>query len=73
MFFMLFMVRSGRRVTLVPNSPTSTMYVNKRSNNFDSLRLIFEVTAAIVHAALLTQIKFVTKSSRYLSSDVAVD
>jgi len=49
------------------------MYSNRKSNNFDLLRLIFAITVAIVHLAVLTKIEVLNKLLWFLSSEVSVD
>lgn len=47
--------------------------INRKSNNFDLLRLIFAVTVAMVHTSELSQIDFLSQLTRLLNSAVAVD
>ncbi|MDP0589466.1 MAG: acyltransferase [Candidatus Endonucleobacter bathymodioli] len=49
------------------------MNINRHSNNFDFLRLLFAVIVAIVHAATLSGVGVITTISQYISSEVAVD
>lgn len=49
------------------------MDINRSSNNFDFLRLLFSLIVAIVHCATLSKIGFLSGVGNYLSSSVAVD
>ncbi|HED16480.1 MAG TPA: acyltransferase [Gammaproteobacteria bacterium] len=49
------------------------MKINRNSNNFDFLRLLFSVIVAIVHTSTLTGLGSLTEINRYASSEVAVD
>jgi peptidoglycan/LPS O-acetylase OafA/YrhL len=49
------------------------MEINRKSNNFDLLRLLFSLIVAIVHCAELSKVDFLSGVGRYLSSGVAVD
>jgi peptidoglycan/LPS O-acetylase OafA/YrhL len=49
------------------------MGINKKSNNFDFLRLFFAITVAIVHAEMMTQIEILRPVSLFLDSEIAVD
>ena len=49
------------------------MKINRTTNNFDFLRLLFALTVAIVHAATLSGVSIISNISQYLSSEVAVD
>lgn len=49
------------------------MYLNKKTNNFDLLRLILAVTVAIVHTDALTQLEIFATFSQFLNSKIAVD
>ncbi len=49
------------------------MYIIKKSNNFDILRLILAIIVAIVHVEMLTQLEILTICSQFLNSKSAVD
>ena len=49
------------------------MYLNKKTNNFDLLRLALAITVAIVHAETLTQLEVFATFSQFLNSKTAVD
>ncbi len=49
------------------------MNINRKSNNFDLLRLFFAVVVAIVHGAELSKVDLLTSLSGILSSELAVD
>ncbi len=46
---------------------------DRRSNNFDFLRLLFALTVAIVHCSELSRADLLSSVTQYLSSGVAVD
>jgi len=47
--------------------------IDRNSNNFDFLRLLFSVTVAIVHTKNLSGVETIPNISQYLSSEIAVD
>lgn len=49
------------------------MDINRKSNNFDLLRLLFSLVVAIVHCAELSKLDLLSSVNKYLSSGVAVD
>ena len=49
------------------------MKINRTTNNFDFLRLLFSLTVAVGHAEILSGISMVSNVSQYLNSEVAVD
>jgi len=49
------------------------MVINRKSNNFDFLRLLFSLIVAVVHCAELSKVDFLSGVGKYLSSGVAVD
>ena len=49
------------------------MILNRKTNNFDFLRLLFALIVAIVHCAELSKAGFLSGIVKYLSSGVAVD
>jgi len=49
------------------------MKINRDSNNFDFLRLLFAVIVAVVHAATLSGSGVTSTIGQYISSEVAVD
>lgn len=49
------------------------MEIERKSNNFDFLRLLFSLIVAMVHCAKLSEVDFLSGISQYLSSEVAVD
>lgn len=49
------------------------MNINRKSNNFDLLRLFFAVVVAVVHGAELSKVDVLTSLSGILSSELAVD
>ncbi|MDH5484494.1 MAG: acyltransferase [Gammaproteobacteria bacterium] len=49
------------------------MKINRDSNNFDFLRLLFALIVAVVHAGTLSGVAFISSTNQYISSEVAVD
>jgi peptidoglycan/LPS O-acetylase OafA/YrhL len=49
------------------------MEINRTSNNFDFLRLLFASIVAIVHCSRLSEVEVLSGIGQYLSSEVAVD
>ena len=49
------------------------MEINRKSNNFDLLRLLFALVVAIAHCATLSKVDFLSGIGKYLSSKVAID
>jgi len=47
--------------------------INRKTNNFDLIRLLLAITVAIVHLAYLSSIDFLQVVDKYINPEVAVD